>query len=400
MPIAPTASSSPSAIQDRKLLLSALFTWLVVGALGVRALPPAPGPRLAVVGLFVAFGLLFLAVAWRRPMLPVGLSLALQALSIVGMAALSRQTMPFVILFFILSAEAALLYRGRALVAWLVGFFVLTFAVEWYAAGTPTVVWDALLSAAGYGFFAAFATVMRQVEAARAETQRLLEQIDAAHRQLQHYMQQAEELAAERERNRLARQLHSSLGHRLGLAEMHMQSLQRWLPPEAEQDFALALEQIQEALRDVQRVVAAQEETVENLVAAVRKVAHEFTQATGIPVEVEIAPHLNALPRGLRLLLYSAVQEGLSNIRRHAHASWAALSLRADDRRVTLMLEDDGVGPPNEAVWQEQGLGLRGLAERLARWNGTLRLERRKPQGARLVITLTRPEEPMSLPRA
>ncbi len=382
------------SLQDWKLFTSALFTWGVIGILGRQALPDASGPRWAAIGLFLLFGLLFGLVATQRLQRGVGWAIAVQALAIVGIIMLTRQPHPFVLLFFILSAEAALLYRGRALVAWLVGFFGLTFLAEWYSQGTPTVIWDALLLTAGYGFFAAFAAVMRQVEEARAETQRLLEEVNEAHRRLQYYMQQVEELAAERERNRLARQLHSTLGHRLGLAEMHMQSLQQWLPREATRDFALALEQIQEALSDVRRVVATQDETVDDLAAAIHKLVQEFTQATGIPVDVEFAPHLNDLPRGVRLLLYSAVQEGLSNIRRHAHASRALLALRDDGGRVVLVLEDDGVGPSPDTPWQEHGFGLRGLAERLARWNGSLQLERRKPQGARLVITLTPPHAP------
>ncbi len=382
------ASREPvsSFARQQFLWLSGLATMVVVGLLAWPTLAPAVrGPAL---GLFALFGGLFaLFSRWQGRW--AGVIIALQSVSVALLVVLHGKVMPFAALWFMVAAEAALYAAGWALVAWVAFLFLITYAAVWFLTGEPAAVLDALLLTTGYGFFAAFASMLRQVEAARQRTQTLLADLEQAHQQLQAYMQQAEELAMERERNRMAQELHSSLGYRLGLIEIHLQSLQRWLPREAERDWLLAMDQVRAAQQEVHQVTIAYSEGVDDLPAALHRALEEFRAATGLQVQAEIDPTLSKLPRPVQLVLYSALREGLRNIQQHAHASQVVFMLRSDPHRVQFVLEDNGVGPAAEDVWQQEGQGLRAVAERAARWGGTLRLTRRRPQGARLVLTFT-----------
>ncbi len=383
-----SAASAPDSLHDPRMRISALVTWLVVGVLGgLQAMPADPQRRWLAAGLYGAFGLLT-ALGWlprftRR--VPAWTSLLARALMTLGIALVAGVAFPFMILFFMLAAEAALAYTGWHLVAWLGFLYALTvFGLLQTAPSSVAALAEGALWAAGYGFFASFAAVLREMARARQREKQLLAELQAAHRELQAYTMQAEELAMEQERNRLAQELHSTLGYHLGLAEMHLQALQRWLPREAERDFALALVHVQDSLRDLQRTVQAQGEAVDNLAESLSHLMREFSSALGVPVELDLRADLTTLPRPVRLVLYSAAREGLRNVQQHAHASRVLLQVFAQDGWLHLVLEDDGVGPPDD--WHERGLGLAGLSRRLKRWGGQLHLARHAPQGARLTV--------------
>src|SRR5262249_13488635 len=107
----------------------------------------------------------------------------------------------------ILSVQAAILLPARAVAAWLV------LVAAFIGIGLVSLQgWPALLlllaPVSGNIGFAVIGGALRQAEAARQQSQRLLTELNAAHRQRQAYTAQAERLAAAEERHRLARDLH------------------------------------------------------------------------------------------------------------------------------------------------------------------------------------------------
>jgi two-component system sensor histidine kinase UhpB len=101
----------------------------------------------------------------------------------------------------------------------------------------------------------------------------------------------------------------------------------------------------------------------------------------------------NPVP-GVSLAAYRVVQEGLSNALRHAHASHVDVELRAERRRLTVTVTDDGVGLSDD--WSRPGhYGVRGLGERISHLGGKLTLRNQERRG-----TLLAAEIPLSgLPR-
>ena len=110
------------------------------------------------------------------------------------------------------------------------------------------------------------------------------------------------------------------------------------------------------------------------------------TENSGIVTQFDIAGQPRPLDAKLDLTLYRAVQEGLTNIRKHARASRVDLLLdyRAADQ-VQLQIKDNGVGT---AVTPNGGFGLLGLRERVHLLGGRLETETAPGNGFKLVITL------------
>jgi signal transduction histidine kinase len=86
--------------------------------------------------------------------------------------------------------------------------------------------------------------------------------------------------------------------------------------------------------------------------------------------------------------LYRIVQEALTNVARHAHATDVSIDLRTQGRETVLKVEDNGVGLPEDALERTDSWGLRGLLERVNLCGGTLVLENAPGSGARMTVRL------------
>jgi signal transduction histidine kinase len=234
--------------------------------------------------------------------------------------------------------------------------------------------------------FAAVLTTLH-VRERRARTQ-----LADANERLRRYAAQAEELAASRERNRVARDIHDGLGHHLTVVQMQLQAARAVLDADRARAGALlakAEEQAREALADVRRSVAALREPRDcaPLPDALRKLAGEAADA-GVATAVEVRGARRALPPAAEESLYRVAQEGLTNVRKHALAGSARVLLdygRAD--AVRLEVRDDGrgaAGDPDAA----RGFGLTGLRERVAELGGTLTVDTAPGRGLTLSVEL------------
>lgn len=319
--------------------------------------------------------------------------MAVMSALIVGLVLLPPGTPWFVVLFFVLSAEAMLRFREQSGYAWVGGFSALTvITFLWTGRGELGILLSAPLYIAGYFFFAAFATQTAHAEAARAESQRLLEELQQAHQALQEYAARVETLAVAEERNRLAREMHDTLGHRLTVASVQLQAAERLAhsdPDRTAHTVSLAREQVSQALAELRQTVAVLRSPLEMdmpLDASLRRLVAAFQEATGIPVRTDFAPQLAALPRTHQLAIYRGAQEALTNVQKHAHATEVRLTVVRLDHAIQLLVEDNGIGIANAAP--ARGFGLRGLRERAEQLGGAFEFGQGDHGGSRLSLCL------------
>jgi signal transduction histidine kinase len=243
-----------------------------------------------------------------------------------------------------------------------------------------------------YAFIAAFANVLARADAARRQSQALLAELQQAHEQLQEYALRSEELAVVEERNRLAREMHDTLGHRLTVAAVQLEAAQRLCPSDAEKAASLVgtvREQVREALGELRSTVATLRTPIEadlHLLSALRRLTDHFEKATGLTVHRVLPKELPTLPDAHRLAFFRAAQEALTNIQKHAEASQVWLVLSSEEGAVTLLVTDDGKGISSSAG--QTGFGLQGLRERAGQLGGELHLEPRTGGGAQLSLRL------------
>ena len=248
------------------------------------------------------------------------------------------------------------------------------------------------------------AAIVRQ-ERARQRIQALYDQLRVAHDQLQALHAEVRNAAVTEERNRLAREIHDSLAHYLTVANIQLEAAEKLGTERAQ----AALEHVRrarrltlECLQDVRRSVAAlRAATLEELAIepSIRRLVAEFAESTGLDVKLTLGISNSApLSPDLAQTLYRAIQEGLTNIHKHAHASEVDLRLFGSNESFVLEIQDDGVGTTVTTNGHDSdalGYGLVGLRERVALLDGTMSFGPAPGGGSCLRLTLpTRLDKP------
>ena len=362
--------------------------------------------RWLALGLLVSFGLLQgrlpapdqgyqLSKSWQPSLSSrrrANLIIALQTGLVVALIETTGAGFPFIFLFFILSATAMLHNPLRTGLVWLGGFILLTgwffFEQEGLSGGLRAIA----IYAGGYLFFGVVAHLLTQARLTQRQNARLLDELQAKNRQLQAYAAQVETLAAIEERNRLAREMHDTIGHRLTAAAVQLDGAERLTASQPERAAALigaGRQQVRDALQDLRRTVGRLREPVEvelPLPQALHRLAASFQEATGLVVHLALPETVVEMTPAQRLALYRTAQEGLTNIQRHAAARQAWLRLECSADRLALHVSDDGRGLG--AGSSGSGFGLRGLRERAAQLTGPVALADRPGGGAILTIQL------------
>ncbi|NUR15138.1 MAG: sensor histidine kinase [Dermatophilaceae bacterium] len=217
------------------------------------------------------------------------------------------------------------------------------------------------------------------------------EQLAVANDRLRELTAQTEELAAMRERTRMARDIHDGLGHHLTVVGMQVQAARAVLsadPVRADGLLAQAEDQVRQALTSVRDSVGAlRGHRAVRLPDQLRALAGE-SAAAGLPTSVAVDGKERSLADEVQSALYRMAQEGLTNVRKHAHAHAAALRLAYLPDRMTLEVRDDGCGIREDAAGSE-GFGLTGIRERAEHLGGSVVVD--SSPGAGLAVRVELP---------
>jgi signal transduction histidine kinase len=370
---------------------------LAVTILGFRFFEPGIQKVLGIV-LLAIFTILFAMMPDREePAWKLHLYMAMMTAIVAVLLVIEHDRGVFPMLFFILSPIAMMIFPQRIGMFW-VGIFTLVTAVVFFIYFAPLDAFMSLLPySAGYWFFGAFARALASEEQARQESQMLLKELQIAHHQLQEYAAQIEELAVAEERNRLAREMHDTLGHRLTVSAVQLEGAQRLIPRDPERAAGMVetvREQVRESLGELRGAVATLREPLETdlpITTAMRRLVTSFDGATDLTLHLDLPASLPSLSNAQRLALYRAAQEALTNVQRHAQAQQVWLQIEAHENCVALVVSDDGIGFPAEI--REAAFGLRGMQERAAHLGGELQLGSRDEGGALVKFVLPLIEE-------
>jgi signal transduction histidine kinase len=134
------------------------------------------------------------------------------------------------------------------------------------------------------------------------------------------------------------------------------------------------------------------------LEAALEWHVRDFTGRSALNVDLQMAGDFGALPDKHRTCVYRVVQETLTNCVRHAHAENVTIRLQTGDGHLQVSVTDDGVGL--DPVHRRNGLGLRGIDERVRELEGTVLITREAGGGTTVAVRLPLPTELTEVPRA
>ncbi|MCS7060446.1 MAG: sensor histidine kinase [Anaerolineae bacterium] len=383
--------SSVSAWAGHLLAISALapLTVFFIAATRFISDPMHLAVTLTLTAAFTVLFLIFVYCSTERGQVVI---LAIQTAIALVMCVVPGVQYGFtLIIFAVLGAQIGITLWVRMAVAWWLVLFAGLMISHVATLGAEGVIAGAA-NAAGFFFFTLMGGLMRQAQLARERSEKLSAELQAANAQLHALSLQLQQLAVAEERNRIARELHDSLGHRLTAAIVQLEGAQRLIasdPERAARVVGTMRDQMKEGLNDLRRSVVLLREPLDSttpLDVALHRLGRSFENSTGLHVQIIAPSRLPQLPAAHHLALFRAAQEALTNVQRHAQAHRAWLTLSFDDGWVTLSAEDDGIGFPEGGA--ANGFGLRGLRERATQLGGRLELDKSPHGGARLTITL------------
>ncbi|MDJ0592356.1 MAG: sensor histidine kinase [Pleurocapsa sp. MO_226.B13] len=217
------------------------------------------------------------------------------------------------------------------------------------------------------------------------------QQLAIAREQLRQYALQAEDRATVHERNRIAREIHDSVGHALTAQTIQLNNaIAFWKSDstkayqfltEAKELVATALEEI----RDSVSTLRTDPLKKKSLKTAISELFQEFSSRT------KIVPHYKidltySLTEETKLTVYRILQEALTNIAKHSEATAVNIKLQTFLEHLYLLIEDNGKG--FDPQLNTTGFGLQGMQERVTALKGNIKIDSDLKQGCNITITI------------
>jgi two-component system sensor histidine kinase UhpB len=198
--------------------------------------------------------------------------------------------------------------------------------------------------------------------------------------------------AQERERRRIARELHDEIGQTLTGLVLRSETIARRGPPALRADLQELREEARRGAEDVRSIARRlRPEALDELglQPALTALTGTLGRQSGVHVERAIEPGL-ALSAEEELVVYRVAQEALTNVVRHASASRVTLTLGRDADAVVLAVSDDGIGLPRSA--RGDWTGVRGMRERALLIGAELVVRSVPLHGTEVRLRIPRPE--------
>ncbi len=379
----------------RKIRIIDIASYLIFVGIALRALVEYFGNQWwwVLAGLLPVFLLLLISEPWltRRFEWYPHLYLALQSVLVLILTSLPLYDY-FAALYILLGMQSMQFFSQRIGFLWIGVLSLIMTGAFVYTYGWQYGLTESSIYVAANLFSCLYAIANRQAEEAREESQALLAKLQAAHRELQAYAAQVEELATAQERNRLARELHDSVTQTIFSMTLTAEAARILLERDPAQVVA-QMDRLQELAKDAlteMRYLVSQlrPKTVaeEGLIPALRRHIAERQNQDGLTVALHVEGE-RRLPPETEEALFRIVQEALNNVAKHAQTDQAEVTLRLRDESASLLIEDRGMGfELASADSQTSHLGLTSMRERAKMLGATFAVESQPGAGTRIRV--------------
>lgn len=215
-------------------------------------------------------------------------------------------------------------------------------------------------------------------------------ELKKAKEDLEIYANSIEELTLLRERNRISREIHDSVGHSLSTAIIQLGAIEKMAKQNGEVASSLAKnlgEFMKNSLQEVREAVRALKprefEKYEGILA-IEELAKNFQKLTGVLVKLRYSKENGSLNSDNSFVIYRVAQEFMSNSLRHGKATEINIFMSFNEDNLIITLRDNGIG----AEKIERGIGLQSIWERVSELGGQISYNTSKGQGFLLKVIL------------
>ncbi|MGF1603726.1 MAG: sensor histidine kinase [Thermosynechococcaceae cyanobacterium] len=241
-----------------------------------------------------------------------------------------------------------------------------------------------------FGFVLSFVILLVGALLATKQSQ---ENLTQANDRLRRYALLIENQATLQERQRIAREMHDSVGHSLTAQSIQLENVDLWMaqnPTKALDHLQKARQLGRAALQDVRQSVASLRTDPlqgKTLAQALQELAQTFEQNTGMTVRSEISS-TTTLPKEIANAFFRLAQESLTNISKHSQATEVQIRFNGSATDHVLEIIDNGRGfdPTQHTV----GFGLQSMRERTEALGGSFTLSSQPQQGCQIQATIPR----------
>jgi PAS domain S-box-containing protein len=194
----------------------------------------------------------------------------------------------------------------------------------------------------------------------------------------------------ENERAFISREIHDELGQSMTALKLDLNRMHKYVGsnPEAIMKLDNMIELVSDTIKDVQRISSDLRPGILDdlgLVSAIEWYCEEFEKRTGIRCKLKL-DNSDFNDSKMNLTFFRALQETLTNVIRHAKASSVNVKLHQTNKGVTLVVQDNGIGIPEEKIESHKSLGLISMRERVRQFGGKVDISSEKGKGSQFII--------------
>ncbi|MBP9689057.1 MAG: tetratricopeptide repeat protein [Bacteroidia bacterium] len=197
--------------------------------------------------------------------------------------------------------------------------------------------------------------------------------------------------AEEKERVRIAKELHDGIGQQLSATKMNLSALENKIDLADKHLFDVAIQLVDDAVKEVRSIshnMMPNALIKLGLASAVRDFINKLGTGDNLKVNLEIVGLKDSLPANISTVLYRVVQECVTNIVKHAQASVVTIQFIMHQDNLTIMIEDNGVGFDTKNINQFEGIGLKNMISRVEFLNGTVDFDSTIGKGTTTIINV------------
>lgn len=205
---------------------------------------------------------------------------------------------------------------------------------------------------------------------------------------------------AEKERSRIARELHDGIGGLLAAAKMNFELVKSTCHLHNKTDFTDGLQLLSEASAELRKTAHNMMPEIllqEGLVEAVGYFCRTVARNSGTDIHFQVTGPVRSFDPNMELAIYRVVQELVHNILKHAAATEAIVQMGFSDDVFDLSIEDNGIGMPDNIRRGAGGMGLKSIEERLKMINGKMIIQNLQGGGTGIYLEISLPKENIAI---